>query len=136
MGEQLADEGAEVVADAAGKRAVADGLHQILEDLSEREQTIVEMRFGLGDYAGAGSRSAEDVAAALKISVARVHELELRALRKLRSKAKGAGLDKCVGWRRGRVRFRVRFGVRALARLEQYRSVSTQLCGGFHFQTG
>ena len=96
LGEQLADEDAEVVADAAGKRAVAESLNQILHDLSEREETIIAMRFGLGEYAGQGSRSAEDVAAALKISVARVHELELRALRKLRSKAKGAGLDKLL----------------------------------------
>ena len=96
LGEQLADEDAEVVADAAGKRAVSEGLNQLLADLSEREETIVSMRFGLGDYAGAGSRSAEEVAEALKISVARVHELELRALRKLRSKAKGAGLDKLL----------------------------------------
>ena len=96
LGEQLADEDAEVVADAAGKRAVSDGLHQLLDDLSEREQMIVSMRFGLGDYAQSGSRSAEDVAAALKISPARVHDLELRALRKLRSKAKGAGLDKLL----------------------------------------
>ena len=96
LGEQLADEGAEVVADAAAKREVSDGIKGLLTGLSEREQDIISMRFGLGDYANAGSRSGEDVARTLGISRERVHELELRALRKLRSKAKGAGLDKLL----------------------------------------
>ena len=96
LNEQVADEGAEVVADAAAKREVAQGVNQLLEGLSEREQDVIAMRFGLGNYASAGSLSGEDVAAALGISRDRVHELELRALRKLRSRAKGAGLDKLL----------------------------------------
>ena len=96
LGEQLADEGAEVVADAAAKREVSEGIKQLLDGLSEREQDVISMRFGLGNYANAGSLSGEDVAKALGISRDRVGELELRALRKLRSKAKGAGLDKLL----------------------------------------
>ena len=96
LSEQLADEGAEVVADAAAKREVAQGVNTLLEGLSEREQDIISMRFGLGNYANAGSLSGDDVAKALGISRDRVHELELRALRKLRSRAKGAGLDKLL----------------------------------------
>lgn len=97
LSEQLADEGAEVVADAAAKREVSEGITKLLEGLSEREQDVISMRFGLGNYASSGSLSGEDVAKALGISRDRVHELELRALRKLRSKAKGAGLDKLLG---------------------------------------
>ncbi len=96
LSEQLADEGAEVVADAAAKREVSEGVNKLLEGLSEREQDVISMRFGLGNYANAGSLSGEDVAKALGISRDRIHELELRALRKLRSKAKGAGLDKLL----------------------------------------
>ena len=96
LSEQVADEGAEVVADAAAKKEVAQGVNKLLEGLSEREQDVISMRFGMGNYASAGSLSGDDVAKALGISRDRVHELELRALRKLRSKAKGAGLDKLL----------------------------------------
>ena len=96
LNEQLSDEGAEVVADAAARHEVSRGVNKLLEGLSEREQDVISMRFGLGTYSSAGSLSGEDVAKALGISRDRVHELELRALRKLRSKAKGAGLDKLL----------------------------------------
>ncbi len=96
LSEQLADEGAEVVADAAAKREVSEGVNKLLEGLSEREQDVISMRFGLGNYASAGSLSGDDVAKALGLSRDRIHELELRALRRLRSKAKGAGLDKLL----------------------------------------
>ena len=95
LGEQLADDDAEVVADAAGKRAVAEGINQLLGDLSEREEDIVSMRFGLGDYAQTGARSAEEVAEALKISVARVHDLELRALRNSAPKPRAPDSTNC-----------------------------------------
>ena len=97
LGEQLTDDDIEVVADAAAKREVSAGVAKLLEGLSEREQDVISMRFGLGNYASAGSQSAEDVAKALGIGRDRLGELELRALRKLRSKAKGAGLDKLLG---------------------------------------
>ena len=96
LGEQLTEDDVEVVADAAAKREVASGVNKLLEGLSEREQDVISMRFGLGNYANAGSLSSEDVAKALGLSRDRINELELRALRKLRSKAKGAGLDKLL----------------------------------------
>ena len=96
LSEQISDDSAEVVADAAARREVSAGVNKLLEGLSEREQDVISMRFGMGNYASAGSLSGDDVAKALGISRDRVHELELRALRKLRSKAKGAGLDKLL----------------------------------------
>ncbi len=96
LGEQLTDDDIEVVADAAAKREVSAGVTKLLEGLSEREQDVISMRFGLGNYASAGSQSAEDVAKALGIGRDRLGELEVRALRKLRSRAKGAGLDKLL----------------------------------------
>ena len=96
LGEQLSDDDSELVADTAAKREVSQGVHRLLDGLSEREQDIIAMRFGLDDYAQQGARSTEDVATALGISRDRVQDLETRALRKLRSKAKGAGLDKLM----------------------------------------
>ncbi|HEX8463265.1 MAG TPA: sigma-70 family RNA polymerase sigma factor [Abditibacterium sp.] len=97
FGENLADVSTESVENSAARKEVGEGLTALLEELSEREKSIVQMRFGLGEFADAGSRASEDVAKILHISRERVHELELRALRKLRKKAKGSGLDKLFG---------------------------------------
>lgn len=97
LGENLADDEAESIENAAIRQEVGAGLTALLEDLSDREKMIVQMRFGLGQYAATGSRASEDVAKELKISRDRVHEIELRALRKLRRKAKGSGLAKLFG---------------------------------------
>jgi RNA polymerase primary sigma factor len=97
FGENLADVSTESVENTALRQEVGHGLTALLEELSEREKSIVQMRFGLGEFADAGSRASEDVAKILNISRERVHELELRALRKLRKKAKGSGLDKLFG---------------------------------------
>ncbi len=97
LGENLADEEAESIENAAIRQEVGVGITALLDDLSDREKLIVQMRFGLGAYAATGSRASEDVAKELKISRDRVHEIELRALRKLRRKAKGSGLAKLFG---------------------------------------
>ncbi|MBW3636578.1 MAG: sigma-70 family RNA polymerase sigma factor [Armatimonadetes bacterium] len=97
LGESLADESSEAVENSAARQEAAVGLTALLEELSEREKLIVQMRFGLGEHAASGSRASEDVAKILGISRERVHELELRALRKLRKKAKGSGLDQLFG---------------------------------------
>ncbi|RYG72504.1 sigma-70 family RNA polymerase sigma factor [bacterium] len=97
FGETLVDESTEAVENSAIRQEVGIGLTNLLEELSDREKLIVQMRFGLGQHAESGSRASEDVAKILGISRERVHELELRALRKLRKKAKGSGLDKLFG---------------------------------------
>ncbi|HEX9998302.1 MAG TPA: sigma-70 family RNA polymerase sigma factor [Abditibacterium sp.] len=97
FGETLADDSTEAVENSAIRQEVGAGLTALLEELSDREKLVVQMRFGLGSHAQSGSRASEDVAKILGISRDRVHELELRALRKLRKKAKGSGLDKLFG---------------------------------------
>jgi RNA polymerase primary sigma factor len=97
FGETLMDESTEAVENTAIRQEVGAGLTTLLEELSDREKLVVQMRFGLGPHAETGSRASEDVAKVLGISRERVHELELRALRKLRKKAKGSGLDKLFG---------------------------------------
>jgi RNA polymerase primary sigma factor len=73
FGETLSDPDSEEIAESANKHAVAESIG-----------------------GGEGARSSEDIATNLGISRERVHELELRAIRKLRKKAKGAGLDKLL----------------------------------------
>jgi len=64
-----------------------------LENLSAHERNVVQQRFGLGDFAGVGARSEEDVARSMNLSRERVHELEIRALRKMRRRTRGTALE-------------------------------------------
>ena len=68
-------------------------LTAFLQDLPDRERAVLSMRFGLGDYESAGPQAIDDVAKGLSLSRERVHDIEVRALRKLRKRARGAGLD-------------------------------------------
>ena len=93
FGETLSDDEAETAEQTSDRREVAAGVTHLLADLSEREATIVSMRFGMGKYAAQGPRATEDVAKALGLSRERVHELETRAIGKLRTSAESTGFS-------------------------------------------
>lgn len=61
--------------------AFTDHLETMLTVLEEKEQKIIEMRFGLGNQS---SHTLEEVGAFLGITRERVRQLEMRALKKLR----------------------------------------------------
>ena len=58
-------------------------------NLSEREQTVINMRYGL---AGERENTLEEVAAVWGVSRERVSQLEMKALRKMRHPAKSKPL--------------------------------------------
>ena len=97
LGETLADIGSEAIEAASDRKEVAEGMTALLDELTPREREVVLMRFGLGDHKDDGPLAADDVAAKLKMTRERLHDVETRALRKLRKKAKGAGLDQLLG---------------------------------------
>lgn len=68
-----------------------------LEELSERERAILEMRFGLGEYADGGAQTLEDIAKKMNLSRERVRQLEVRALRKMRRRSHGTALANFFG---------------------------------------
>ena len=72
---------------------VHTAIAQSLEELSPREKTLIEQRFGLGEYAGSAGRTLESIAIEMNLSRDRVRDLEIRALRKMRAKTKGTVLD-------------------------------------------
>jgi RNA polymerase primary sigma factor len=102
LGEVMADETGESPAAAQSRSELRDRLQEILDDLPERERAILMMRFGLGDFAGSGSQTHDDIAGEMHLSRERVRQLETRALRKLRRRvgASNAGdfsLDLLLG---------------------------------------
>ena len=79
--------------ESAGRKELRDGLETALEALSGLERAVISRRFGLGDYGTAGAQTVDDVAVQMKLSRERVRQLEIRALRKLRRRAKGGVMD-------------------------------------------
>jgi RNA polymerase primary sigma factor len=58
-----------------------DKLNDVLASLSEREQKVLELRFGLGDgYA----RTLEEVGRQFTVTRERIRQIEAKALRKMR----------------------------------------------------
>ncbi len=92
FGETL--EGVEEATEARSERLeTGRAMTALLENLPDRERAVLSLRFGLGDYESVGPQAIDDVATRLNLSRERVHDIEVRALRKLRKRARGAGLD-------------------------------------------
>ena len=63
------------------KRLLHDQIHEILADLTEKEQRIVEMRYGLHDGI---SHTLEQVGREFGVTRERIRQIEAKALRKLK----------------------------------------------------
>ena len=92
LGESLTDPDADTPITAFSRTELREELNRSLQGLSERERVIILKRFGMGDYAGNGPSSLEDIATEMKLSRERVRQLEIRALRKLRRRSRNAAL--------------------------------------------
>ena len=57
-------------------------LHEVLETLTEREQRVLELRYGLK---GGEAKTLEEVGNAFNVTRERVRQIEAKALRKLRT---------------------------------------------------
>jgi RNA polymerase primary sigma factor len=77
----LADLTADAPADMATKRMLSQAVDMALADLSEREQEIVRMRFGLDD---GQPRTLEDVGREFGVTRERIRQIEAKTLAKLR----------------------------------------------------
>ncbi len=92
FGETL--EGTEEATEARSERLeTGRAMTALLENLPDRDRAVLSLRFGLGDYESLGPQAVDDVAKRLNLTRERVHDIEVRALRKLRKRARGAGLD-------------------------------------------
>ncbi len=94
LGEVLREdeEDADVPVAALSLSELKRNMATALAELPDRDRTVLERRFGMGDYADGGPQTLEDVAAAMNISRERVRQMELRGLRKLRQQSQGSGI--------------------------------------------
>ena len=81
LGDFIEDLSADVPADVATKRMLTQAVEDALGELSDREQEIVRMRFGLDD---GQARTLEDVGREFGVTRERIRQIEAKTLAKLR----------------------------------------------------
>ncbi len=77
----ISNEGAVSPEEAVIDNLLRDQISKVLETLSDREQTVIKLRFGLDD---AIPRSLEEIGRIMGVTRERVRQIEEKALRKLR----------------------------------------------------
>ena len=81
LGDFIPDDDAPAPADAASLILLKEKLGEVLSTLTEREEKVLRLRFGLED---GRSRTLEEVGKEFKVTRERIRQIEAKALRKLR----------------------------------------------------
>ena len=81
LGDFIEDSHVEVPLDAATNTMMREQLDEVMSTLTEREQQVLRMRFGLDD---GHSRTLEEVGREFQVTRERIRQIESKALRKLR----------------------------------------------------
>ena len=81
LGDFIKDDNVPVPADAAAFTLLKEQLEEVLGTLTEREQKVLTLRFGLED---GRARTLEEVGKELNVTRERIRQIEAKALRKLR----------------------------------------------------
>ena len=81
LGDFIQDENVPVPAEAAAFTLLREQLEEVLGTLTEREQKVLKLRFGLED---GRSRTLEEVGREFEVTRERIRQIEAKALRKLR----------------------------------------------------
>ena len=81
LGDFIQDDNVPVPADAAAFTLLKEQLHEVLGTLTEREQKVLRLRFGLDD---GSARTLEEVGKEFNVTRERIRQSEAKALRKLR----------------------------------------------------
>ncbi|MEG1848870.1 MAG: RNA polymerase sigma factor RpoD [Lachnospiraceae bacterium] len=81
LGDFIQDENVPVPADAAAFTLLREQLVEVLGTLTDREQKVLRLRFGLDD---GRARTLEEVGKEFKVTRERIRQIEAKALRKLR----------------------------------------------------
>ena len=81
LGDFIQDENVPVPAEAAASTLLREQLVEVLSTLTEREQKVLRLRFGLDD---GRNRTLEEVGKEFNVTRERIRQIEAKALRKLR----------------------------------------------------
>ncbi len=81
LGDFIKDDNVPVPADAAAFTLLREQLNEVLSTLTEREQKVLTLRFGLED---GRARTLEEVGKEFNVTRERIRQIEAKALRKLR----------------------------------------------------
>lgn len=81
FGDFIEDKSAENPSEMTAYSMLKDRLHEVLDTLTEREQQVLDYRFGLTD---GYSRTLEEVGREFTVTRERIRQIEAKALRKLR----------------------------------------------------
>lgn len=81
LGDFIQDDNVPVPADAAAFSLLKEQLGEVLSTLTEREQKVLKLRFGLDD---GRARTLEEVGKEFNVTRERIRQIEAKALRKLR----------------------------------------------------
>ena len=81
LGDFIQDDNVPVPADAAAFTLLKEQLIEVLGTLTEREQKVLRLRFGLDD---GRARTLEEVGKEFNVTRERIRQIEAKALRKLR----------------------------------------------------
>lgn len=81
LGDFIPDDDAQAPADAATSTLLKEQLVEVLQTLTDREQKVLRLRFGLDD---GRARTLEEVGKEFDVTRERIRQIEAKALRKLR----------------------------------------------------
>jgi RNA polymerase primary sigma factor len=89
LSDLLPDEAAVAPSEAAARAMLNQAVGEALAELSEREQRVVRLRFGLDD---GQMRTLEEVGQAFGVTRERIRQIESKTLAKLRNPARSGHL--------------------------------------------
>ncbi|MCF6286080.1 MAG: RNA polymerase sigma factor RpoD [Candidatus Hydrogenedentes bacterium] len=95
FGDFIEDKGAESPANATAFSVFQERLDDVLESLTEREEKVLRLRFGLGD---GYPRTLEEVGSVFNVTRERVRQIEAKALRKMRHPTRSRELKTFLDW--------------------------------------
>ncbi|MCP4641716.1 MAG: RNA polymerase sigma factor RpoD [bacterium] len=99
FGDFIEDKGAESPANATAFSVFQERLDDVLGSLTEREEKVLRLRFGLGD---GYPRTLEEVGSVFNVTRERVRQIEAKALRKMRHPTRARELKPFLDWTLGR----------------------------------
>jgi len=95
FGDFIEDKAAESPANATAFSVFQERLDDVLGSLTEREEKVLRLRFGLGD---GYPRTLEEVGSVFNVTRERVRQIEAKALRKMRHPTRARDLKPFVDW--------------------------------------